>query len=250
MTDVTCEFRDGAWHGVCECGWKKSSSRSGNSGSSARDYVEAHSRKHLKDNHGASAPLRVVRGRMLTLFGINERLLSKDERERYLELTAAASFRNGGSNGDRPSIRPKFRDFGRTVVASMLWVAAVGIALYFAAEEDKTPEPHPDPFLWIMLTVMFGGIAVLVMAAASDSRRWSRSLVSDYLEGIEFRERRLSGKGPTGADNRDAGPDYWATGTYDPDRYYRETRGWSKEYRDYVKDAYGDLDTYESNKPD
>jgi hypothetical protein len=43
---------------------------------------------------------------------------------------------------------------------------------------------------------------------------------------------------------------YWATGNYDPERYYRETSGWSREYRDYVRDAYGDLDTYESNRPD
>jgi hypothetical protein len=53
----------------------------------------------------------------------------------------------------------------------------------------------------------------------------------------------------TGGDP-DNGPDYWATGTYDPQRYYSETRGWSVEYRDYIRDAYGDLDTYEANHPD
>jgi hypothetical protein len=49
---------------------------------------------------------------------------------------------------------------------------------------------------------------------------------------------------------RDDGPVYWATGNYDPQRYYSETRGWSPEFRDYVRDAYGDLDTYEANHPD
>ncbi|QAY69750.1 hypothetical protein [Xylanimonas protaetiae] len=51
-------------------------------------------------------------------------------------------------------------------------------------------------------------------------------------------------------DASDEGPVYWATGNYDPERYHRGTRGMSRQYRDYVKDAYGDLDTYESNRPD
>jgi hypothetical protein len=78
-------------------------------------------------------------------------------------------------------------------------------------------------------------------SALEDER--STALRARVMGTEDQSKARLS---PEGSDERA----YWATGNYDPERYYRETRGWSPEYRDYVRDAYGDLDTYESNHPD
>jgi hypothetical protein len=48
----------------------------------------------------------------------------------------------------------------------------------------------------------------------------------------------------------DSGRTFWATGTYDPDRYYSAVREYGHGYMNYIRDTYGDLDTYESNRPD
>jgi len=45
------------------------------------------------------------------------------------------------------------------------------------------------------------------------------------------------------------GPNYWATGTYDPDRYWAAVHEYGHSHMDYIHDAYGDLDTYEANRP-
>lgn len=47
----------------------------------------------------------------------------------------------------------------------------------------------------------------------------------------------------------DSSEDFWVTGTYDPDSYYSKTRGYSQVEREYIRDAYGDWDTYEANRP-
>lgn len=39
-------------------------------------------------------------------------------------------------------------------------------------------------------------------------------------------------------------------GSYDPDRYYSAVREYGHDYMNYIRDNYGDLDTYESNRPD
>jgi hypothetical protein len=72
---------------------------------------------------------------------------------------------------------------------------------------------------------------------------------TDLLPALE-KARRAARRGVTVDRPDEDGPHYWATGTYDPERYYRETSGWSNEYREYVRDAYGDLDTYNANHPD
>lgn len=51
-------------------------------------------------------------------------------------------------------------------------------------------------------------------------------------------------------DDDDDSPNYWATGTYDPDRYYSAAREYGWDHMDYIRDNYGDLDTYEANRPD
>jgi hypothetical protein len=48
----------------------------------------------------------------------------------------------------------------------------------------------------------------------------------------------------------DPGNPYWWTGNYDPQRYYGSFRGMTREDREYISNAYDDLDTYESNRPD
>lgn len=47
----------------------------------------------------------------------------------------------------------------------------------------------------------------------------------------------------------DDGPSYWATGNYDPDRYYAAAREYGWDHMHYIRDHYGDLDTYEANHP-
>lgn len=70
------------------------------------------------------------------------------------------------------------------------------------------------------------------------------------LAALESARRAARRTRPLDRRSDDDGPHYWATGNYDPEGYYRETSGWSKEYREHVRDAYGDLDTYNANKPD
>lgn len=103
------------------------------------------------------------------------------------------------------------------------------------------------------LIVTVGAILVLIgnyIEERVQDRRRKRA-AAKKAEAAHARESATSvvPASPPGSSRSD-GPVYWATGTYDPERYYRETRGWSPEFKNYVRDAYGDLDTYESNHPD
>lgn len=90
-------------------------------------------------------------------------------------------------------------------------------------------------------------------------RGWYSGQSFDWGEGRRVLERysqavkELLASSPIPTERKsewEDSPNYWATGNYDPERYYRETGGMSREYRDYVENAYGDLDTYEANRPD
>jgi len=242
---VTCDRRSGPWQGICDCGWSATSS---GSGPSDRRSVEARGSTHLRQSHGATSPRRQWRGGKVTFLGIDERLLDKSERARYLELAAAANYRGGQSGGARPSIQMKIRDAKKSLMLLALWAAATVVSFGLGMLEDKLPEPHPDPFMWLFALVFFLGWIPVPYMLAREADAWRRKLTGDFLDEIEFEERVPFVA--AARDDHDGGPVYWATGNYDPQRYYAATRGWSKEFREYVKDAYGSLDRYESNHPD
>lgn len=180
--------------------------------------------------------------------GVDEKLLTGEERKRYSELlSAVANVRRSGAALNRPRVRMTFRDCRATVAVMMLWVPAVICALVLAVNEDQVPEPHPDPFMWMLTTIMLGGLVPITLAGSHDADVWRRKIVGDYLDSIGFRERV---RPVARTARREDDSPYWATGTYDPERYYRETKGWSVHDREYIRGAYGDLDTYESNRPD
>lgn len=54
----------------------------------------------------------------------------------------------------------------------------------------------------------------------------------------------------TSSDEDDTSNSCRATGTYDPDRYYAAVSEYGLSHMDYIHEAYGDLDMYESNRPD
>jgi hypothetical protein len=67
------------------------------------------------------------------------------------------------------------------------------------------------------------------------------------------RERRLGEQkeqspAPSHYDDDPPNP-YWATGGYDPARFYRGAKEYGWDRLDYIRDAYGDFDSYEANRP-
>jgi hypothetical protein len=67
--------------------------------------------------------------------------------------------------------------------------------------------------------------------------------------GLEERAERRKQARTSSAEDIDDGPNYWVTGSYEPETYYRKTSGYSRAQREYIRDAYGDWDTYEANRP-
>ncbi|WP_141013064.1 hypothetical protein [Nocardioides sambongensis] len=238
---LTCISRDGVWHGTCQCGWSLTSRRSGHSGSSALAYVEAHGRTHLRTKHHASSPLRRSRGRTVTLSAINERLLNKAERERYAELTTAVSARTSGS-GTKPPMRSTFRDHPTSIALFVLWVPVLAGAFALAMNEDKTPEPHPDPFLWLMLAVLLGGWIPAAMVMARELDDWRRNSVASYLDGIGFSDRAASPVTSSDDDN-----DYYKSKRQLDHEWYGDHSELNWRDREQAQ-AWGmDADTYVSN---
>lgn len=80
-------------------------------------------------------------------------------------------------------------------------------------------------------------------------RRWRLALRAEASTILQKRSKLASSRDAAVDDDDPANP-YWATGTYQPRRYHAAFDGTSSEHRDYIRDAYGDLDTWESNRPD
>lgn len=119
---------------------------------------------------------------------------------------------------------------------------------------------------YVVTSGLVGAVIALPLVAAFArclkfaQDREERRVTAQFLHEIGYAQRRAQKDGHEGAsvahpptpdeqDGADA-PNYWATGTYDPDRYGVFVRDSTPEWRRYVHDAYGSLDAYESNKPD
>lgn len=107
-------------------------------------------------------------------------------------------------------------------------------------------------YVFAMFVLMPIGIVIVILGERFEERK--TKVAAQKREAAKLaakaKQEQKSNRTSTSGDVGDDGPVYWATGNYDPERYYRETQGWSRDFTNYVRDAYGDLDTYESNHPD
>ena len=84
--------------------------------------------------------------------------------------------------------------------------------------------------------------------ALRSRRRWWIELNAD---AETFLHERVKHSSPhADGDEDDRGNPYWWTGNHDPKRYYGSFRGMTPEHREYISNAYEDLATFESNRPD
>ncbi len=79
------------------------------------------------------------------------------------------------------------------------------------------------------------------LSARAEAKEKARLEEAERVRREKAERRHFGGGGGGGSDRT-----YWATGTYDPDRYYEFHNSHSSESRGYVQDNYGSLDTYES----
>lgn len=153
----------------------------------------------------------------------------------------------------------------RTVLWSVGILLAGSAGFSVALEVVRTSKDGvlPAVFIVLMMAGLVGGVAAYPLVSlfswrlrvACDAEE--RRVIADFCDEIGYFER-IADKRPvetrrpdSGRDaDRDDSPNYWATGTYDPERYGQFVRDNSPAFRQYVKDAYGSLDAYESNKPD
>lgn len=251
MVTVTARPQsDSVWALACACGWSDSVQAGLRKTPSKTKAIAVEKVKsHLRANHGAGNPLvSHLPGKVREFSGINEELLDPAQGKRFGEVLTSANYRGNGSSTTRLAVRMKIRDGKKTYAALGLWALVLVGAFYLMLEEDKQPEPHPDPLLWLMVAVVFFGWIPAISVSLREAEAWRKRVLEVFLESIDFEQRdpKAARSGYVDSDN---GPHYWGTGNYDPERYFRETHGWSKDQRDYVRDAYGDLDTYESNRP-
>lgn len=181
--------------------------------------------------------------------GVSQPSLLRPFSSRLKDLSEAVQKRDFRKGGALPPFTN--RDAVGVFLGMLVWLLAVSFAFFLAMEEDKRPEPHADPALALLMVVMIGGGIGLVALFIVTVRRHQRDAVRERMLTIVLDDRAARAKrGMSGSGREDNSPSYWATKNYDPERYWNATRDWSPEYRDYVKDAYGDLDTYEANQPD
>ena len=175
---------------ICGCGWTESVSAGfRKTVAQARLTAMDRGRTHLRGQHGAKSYLeRRLPGNVREISGINERLLDEDQRAHYTELVRAANFRGPATNY-KPTYRMKLRDGMRSYLALGLWFAVLVPLFLLTLEEDKTPEPHPDPFLWLMLACLLLGWIPAVVVLMHDTERWRLRLVSTFLDSIDFAQR-------------------------------------------------------------
>lgn len=137
------------------------------------------------------------------------------------------------------------------VVCAGLSAGAFWLVGTWMAEYPEVTTVLILPAAWIL--AFLGGAALLAGLVDYFQNKKREEAMAKFLQRIRYRTRAARAQAPQQSDSGSGSSDhgrFWATGTYDPERYYSETRGWSPEFRNYVRDAYGDLDTYEANKPD
>lgn len=117
-------------------------------------------------------------------------------------MTAAVGARTSAA-GTKSAMHPTFRDHSGSIALFVLWFITVGGAFALAMNEDKTPEPHPDPFLWLMLIVLLGGWIPAAMVMAHELDDWRRSVVDRYLDTIGFSGRAVAASASWDNDDRD-----------------------------------------------
>lgn len=177
---------------------------------------------------------------------IDRSLLTQEEDREYNRRLQCLKAATGGENyGALPEVTQR----RLATYRNWYWgigLAAATVAAVVGASIEGVVTAVPFAMGACFMAGCIFGVAHLIQGGFA-FERWAYG----YLDEIGYHEREPKPKsGPTRTQVDTDGPHYWATGTYDPERYYRETRGWSPAYRDYVKDAYGDLDTYNANKPD
>lgn len=102
------------------------------------------------------------------------------------------------------------------------------------------------------------GIALMSVGEFQHSRRPKvlARQASDYLAEINYDERLskwLVKRGVPGDNSDDSdtgGPDYWATGVYDPDRFYRIVQSHAQYELDAMRDYGMTADEWDANRPD
>ncbi|GAA4815535.1 hypothetical protein ACFQ0K_07255 [Nocardioides caeni] len=139
-----------------------------------------------------------------------------------------------------PEPKMRFWHYSRMWAVVPVWVAAVVPVLALIDRgivDDRI-------LVVVLLAVMAGGLVATFYASKADEAAfWERTHPPAPEDHTENPRRASSSRD-------DSGPHYWATGGYDPERYGNFVRNHSPEEREYIRDAYGDLDTWESNRPD
>lgn len=189
-------FRNPTWHAECDCGWSMSGtdySKTNDSGPEARGYVEQHGRNHLSGEHGVSSPLRSQLGRTVTLTGINERLLSKAEREEYSKLTA---------DDTRPTLLDALVHLPGSVTLVTASLVALGSMLFIAVTQDagRDPIPHETDVMIVMAVISLVAVALGKVQSIRELHTWRQHVVDRYLTTIGF-----TGRKPTPSASREGG---------------------------------------------
>lgn len=168
---------------------------------------------------------------------VPKELLSADDYEAYEALLRR--WDRGPSLRELPAFAAVTAIFGAAVmgglVAGVLW----GDSL--SPEEELRIVPQ-------VLAVYAAALVPYVWFALRSLRRWRVGLRAEASTILQKRSKLASSR-DAAVDDDPVNP-YWATGTYQPRRYHAAFDGTSSEHRDYIRDAYGDLDTWESNRPD
>lgn len=98
-------------------------------------------------------------------------------------------------------------------------------------------------------------MAFLLVETLQDSRhpRVLAQQASDYLAEINYDERLakwLARRRIRNDDADTAGPNYWATGNYDPERFYRIVQSHAQYELDAMRDYGMTADEWDANRPD
>lgn len=168
---------------------------------------------------------------------VDKRLLSAEDYEQYQTFV---------KRWDRGTT---FREPPELGVATAIF-CVVGVGGFFAALfwADTLPQEEGNRVIPLALALYSAGLVPYVWFVWWSARRWRIKLVA---EARAFLHERVKHAPPhADGDDDDRGNPYWWTGNYDPQRYYGSFHGMTPEHREYISNAYEDLDTYESNRPD
>ena len=226
---------------TCNCGWtervesgswlasttqRKSSTEKGKARSRAIEMA----RSHIGRVHGGLNCLsRRFPGNVLEVSGVNEMLLKEPQFERFRRLVYGKT-----PHGDSVGL----------YVALALWGVAIVGAFLLAVDEDSTPEPHPDPFLWLMLSVLFlGWLPAAWFFHREDKQQLRRKQrIESVLDEIDFRQ-----VDPRPVRSGYSGNDDYASKRQRDHRWYADHSELNWRDREQAQ-AWGmDADTYASN---